>query len=69
MGSAGAQFDYYAEGHSALDGADVLARLRSVIEMARDKGEPALPENESTQGERVINLGRRTSATVRDGAF
>jgi hypothetical protein len=62
-------FDYYAEGHSALDGADVLARLRSVIEMARDKGEPALPENESTQGERVINLGRRTSATVRDGAF
>ena len=58
-------FEYYAEGRTALDGAEALARLRSVIEMARQKGEPALPENESFSGERVVRLGSRERGDVR----
>ena len=62
-------FDYYGEGHTALEGAEILARLRSVIEMSQRKGEPALPENEGFAGERVISIGRRSRDQVRDGAF
>lgn len=62
-------FDYYAEGRNAVDGAEALARLRSVIELSRQKGEPALPENTSVQDARVVNLRRQSPTHVRDGAF
>ena len=62
-------FDYYDERHSAVDGAEALARLRSVLEMARAKGEPALPENDSVSGERVVTIKRAGRNEVRDGAF
>ena len=62
-------FDYYAEGRKSLNGAAELARLRSVIEMSRRKGEPALPENQGFTDERVIKLGPRSRNSVRDGAF
>ena len=61
-------FDYYGDG-PALAGGDALKRLRSVIEMSKQKGEPALPENEGFSGERVVRIGRRGRAQVRDGGF
>lgn len=62
-------FDYYDDGLKSLDGAAELSRLRSVIEMSRRKGEPALPENQGFTDERVIKLGPRSRNSVRDGAF
>lgn len=61
-------FDYYGEG-PALAGGEALKRLRSVIELSRQKGEPALPENDGFSGERVVRLGPRGRPQVRDGGF
>jgi len=62
-------FDYYSEGQ-ALEGSETLARLRSVLEIAASKGEPALPENDSVAIDRVIRLGQeRRGVEVRDGSF
>jgi hypothetical protein len=61
-------FDYYAEGSEALDGAEALKRLRSVLEMAAKKGEPALPENESVAPDRVVKIvKKRSGQAVREG--
>jgi hypothetical protein len=63
-------FDYYLEGATALEGAEALRRLRSVIEMAREKGDPALPENDSVAPDRVVRIQRTSAATgVREGEF
>ena len=62
-------FDYYAEGASALDGAEALRRLTSVFEMGRQKGEVPLPENESVSPDRIIQLHRSSTDHVREGAF
>jgi hypothetical protein len=62
-------FEYYGENLRALDGAAALARLRSVIEIARQKGERALPENDAFTGERVVRLGWRRTTEVREGRF
>jgi hypothetical protein len=62
-------YDYYAEGQRALDGSATLNELRSVIDLAREKGVPALPENESFSGERVVRITPRTRDEVRDGVF
>jgi len=62
-------FDYYGEGQT-LEGSETLERLRSVLEIAASKGEPALPENDSVAVDRVIHLGeKRRGAEVRDGGF
>ena len=63
-------FDYYAEGANALDGAEELRRLKSVLEMGRQKGEVPLPENETVKPDRVVRLQReRSKNAVREGAF
>ena len=63
-------FDYYAEGSKALDGAEELKRLKSVLEMGNQKGDTPLPENESVTPDRVIRYrGGRAKRQVRDGAF
>lgn len=59
-------FDYYDDA-LALKGSDTLARLKSVLEMGRQKGETPLPENDPVTRERVVNLRKRR--TVREGAF
>ena len=63
-------FDYYGEGSKALDGAEELKRLKSVLEMGNQKGDTPLPENESVTPDRVIRYrGGRAKGQVRDGAF
>ena len=59
-------FDYYAEGGTAVDGAEQLKQLKSVLEMGQQKGDTPLPENESVVPEEVVQLGRRR---VREGAL
>ena len=63
-------FDYYAEGSRALDGAEELRRLKSVLEMGKQKGDTPLPENETVKPDRVVRLRRERSRNeVREGAF
>jgi hypothetical protein len=61
-------FDYYGEGR-ALDGGQELQRLRSVIEVAQQKGDVPLPENKDVTPASVVSLRRRTTNEVRDGAY
>ena len=61
-------FDYYDDA-LALKGADQLAKLKSVLEMGRQKGDVPLPENESVTGERVVKLRKRSGDEVRQGSF
>lgn len=63
-------FDYYAADREALEGSDALARVKSVLQIGEEKGEPALPENESVEPERVVHLrdGLREDQ-VREGSF
>jgi len=50
-------FDYYSE-TPAVGGGAALKNLKSVVELAKDRGENPLPENESTAAARVIELRR-----------
>jgi hypothetical protein len=62
-------FDYYGEG-SAVDATRALERLRSVLDLARERGDVPLPENEPVAADRVIRLRpRRSRHQVREGAF
>jgi hypothetical protein len=63
-------FDYYAEGTQALHGPDLLARLKSVAELGKEKRETPLPENESCPPTKIVKLQRkRIGNQVRDGDF
>ena len=63
-------FDYYAEGETALEGAGVLAKLKSVMQLGKEKGEVPLPENESVGPDRIIELRRGLrKGQVREGRF
>lgn len=63
-------FDYYNEGAQALDGSEILKKLKSVIKLGLEKGENPLPENGSATPEKVIKLGKRLSQhQVREGMF
>ena len=63
-------FKYYAEGANALAGSSVLQKVKSVVTKAAEKGDVALPENESVTPEKVIQLreGLR-KGQVREGVF
>lgn len=62
-------FDYYGEG-TAVESARELERIRSVLDLARERGGVPLPENESVAPDRVIALRpRRSRDEVREGAF
>jgi hypothetical protein len=62
-------FDYYGADVKALAGSPVLAKLKSVLTMGRIKGTRPLPENESAETERIINLRRTRGAEVREVSF
>jgi hypothetical protein len=49
-------FDYYDAEAKALEGAKVLADLKSVKEKGQEKRETPLPENETTSVTNIVNL-------------
>lgn len=64
-------FDYYAEGRTAVEGSGILAGIKSVFTLGKEKGSVPLPENEPVIAGRVVALHEKRSAspTVREGAF
>ena len=62
-------FDYYAEA-DAVDGAERLRRLRSVVDMAGQKGDAPVPENEPVTPDVVVQIRRDLSSPEgREGAL
>ena len=61
-------FDYYSD-QPALEGSKILERLRSVIELARAKGDRPLPENQDVTPSPVLPIRPRAGNQVRDGRF
>ena len=63
-------FAWYDDRHAAVDGAAVLAALKSVATLGAERGDAPLPENESVEVDRVVRLGPdRRSGQVREGTF
>ena len=63
-------FEYYDDSASALPGTEALAKLKSVATMGKEKGDVPLPENESVDPARVVELRRNLKpGQVREGAF
>jgi hypothetical protein len=63
-------FDLYEERRTAVDGSGILARLRSVLQRGKEKGEIPLPENTTTDPARIIHLRQGLGENqVREGAF
>lgn len=63
-------FQLYDERQTALEGSGILAGLKSVLQLGRDKGEVPLPENAAADPGRVIQLRRDLAENqVREGAF
>jgi len=63
-------FDHYAADREALAGSEKLARMKSVLEKAREGGRNPLPENEGVEPARVVRLGdERPRDRVRKGRF
>ena len=60
--------DYHGQDAEAVSGSSKLAKLKSVLEMGRQKGESPLPENESVTPQKVVNLGTKRTI-VREGQF
>ena len=61
-------FDYYNDAGKALPGSSILEKLKSVVQMGKQKGDVPLPENESVEVDRVIQLRRNLAKDqVREG--
>jgi hypothetical protein len=58
-------FDYYGGDAKALEGAEALAKLKSVGQTAQDTRNP-LPENESAKVKNIVSFGRRETQVVRE---
>ncbi len=62
-------FDYYDD-KPALKGSGVLAKLKSVLGLGKEKRESPLPENEPCEPTNVVAIRpKRVGDEVRDGAF
>jgi len=61
-------FDYYAEGRQAVEGSGILAGIKSVFSLGKEKGDVPLPENEPVEVGNVVPL-REKPETVREGTF
>jgi hypothetical protein len=63
-------FDYYAEGRTAVEGSGILAAIKSVLTLGKEKGDVPLPENTPVDPVHVVPLHEKPSGTtVREGAF
>ncbi len=47
-------FDHYDDAASAVEATEALAKLKSVAQLSQEKGDVALPENESVRPENVV---------------
>ena len=63
-------FDYYDDSLKAVQGSGVLAKLKSVLGLAKEKREHPLPENESCDPKKVVKIvSKRVGDQVREGTF
>ncbi len=63
-------FDYYDDRGAAVRGSGVLKRLKSVVQLGKEKGDVPLPENESTPANKVIRYRKGLRpGQVREGSF
>ncbi|HEX5724467.1 MAG TPA: hypothetical protein VFX98_03325 [Longimicrobiaceae bacterium] len=63
-------FDYYAHDQEALAGSDALKGLKTIAELAKEKGHPALPENEPVDPTNLVKLHAKVApGQVREGVF
>ena len=52
-------FDWYDDKNQTLKGSDVLAGMKSVVDMGKQKGDVPVPENKSTDPEHVVTLKQK----------
>jgi hypothetical protein len=63
-------FEYYADGAKAVEGSEILAKVKSVAALGKEKGDVPLPENQSVNVEKVIQLRKGLKqGQVREGVF
>ena len=63
-------FEYYDDSATAVGGAPALAKMKSVAELSAEKGDVALPENESVTPENLVVYRKGLKqGQVREGAF
>jgi len=63
-------FEYYGEDAKAVKGSKVLNKLKSVAQMGKAKGDVPLPDNESIQPEKIVQLRKGLrKGQVREGMF
>ena len=63
-------FDYYSDNSTALKGSEKLKGVKSVVEMAKMKGDNPLPENEGVVPEKIVKLRKGLKkGQEREGAF
>ncbi|MCO8123522.1 hypothetical protein NHH03_17375 [Stieleria sp. TO1_6] len=63
-------FDYYDDSGTAVEGTSVLGNLKSITQMSSEKGDVALPENETvTPGNLVVYRKGLKQGQVRESVF
>jgi len=63
-------FDYYDENAVAVEGSQRLDKLKSIIQMGKEKGENPLPENTSVSAKNIVELKSKLKKDqVREGSF
>ncbi len=59
-------YDYYDADHEAVSGSEILKSVKSVAQTGEEKGEAALPDNESINGTKVVSLRDPRKREVRE---
>jgi hypothetical protein len=63
-------FDIYSDNGAAVEGSDILTKLKSVVGLGTEKGDVPLPENESLDVNNVVMLRKGLKkGQVREGEF
>jgi len=63
-------FEYYDEDEKSVQGSKLLSKLKTVAQFGREKGDVPLPENESIQPEKIVQLRKGLrKEQVREGTF
>jgi hypothetical protein len=63
-------FEYYSDGAKAVGGSKILEKLKSVTQMGKQKGDVPLPDNESVEPYRIVELRKGLKkGQVREGVF